>query len=108
MHPLSSVCREFNLSWQFYGVADAPDSIVTFGDMSAAAAAAAAAPDGTSPKFGAYWVKGGKVVGAFLEGASADESAALKKIVRADLAAPDASVLKTEGAGWAVAASSKL
>lgn len=100
--------REFNLSWQFYGQSDGADDVITFGDLSAAAAAAAAAPGGQAPKFGAYFVKGGAVVGAFVEGPSGEESAALKAVVRARPAAPEAAVLSAEGAAWAVAASSKL
>jgi monodehydroascorbate reductase (NADH) len=100
--------REFNLSWQFYGQSDGADNVITWGDLSPAAAAAAAAPEGQAPKFGAYFVKDGAVVGAFIEGASGDESAALKAIVRARPAAPDAAVLQSEGIAWAVAASSKL
>jgi monodehydroascorbate reductase (NADH) len=100
--------REFNLSWQFFGTSDAPDSIVAWGDMSAAAAAAAAAPGGKAPRFGAYWVKGGRVVGAFIEGPTAEETAALRAVVAATPPAPDAAELQSEGAGWALAASSKL
>jgi hypothetical protein len=100
--------REFNLSWQFYGQSDAADDVITRGDLSPAAAAAAAAPEGQAPRFGAYFVKGGAVVGVFVEGPTADESAAFKAIVRAKPAAPAAAVLKAEGGGWAVAAASKL
>jgi monodehydroascorbate reductase (NADH) len=100
--------REFNLSWQFYGQSDGADNVITWGDLSPAAAAAAAAPEGQAPKFGAYFVKDKAVVGAFIEGSSGDESNALKAVVRARPAAPDAAVLKTEGVVWAVAASSKL
>jgi len=100
--------REFNLSWQFYGQSDGADSVITWGDLSPAAAAVAAVPDGQPPKFGAYWVKGGAVVGAFIEGASAEESAALKAVVRARPAAPAVGVLGSQGIDWAMAASSKL
>lgn len=99
--------REFNLSWQFFGLAEPTDKVVTYGDLSPAAAAAAAAPDGQAPKFGAYWVRDGAVVGAFIEGPTADESAALKKLVRAKPAADEA-VLKAEGISWALVVSSKL
>lgn len=33
-------------------------------------------------KFGAYWVKDGKVVGAFLEGGSAEENKLLARVAR--------------------------
>ncbi len=41
---------------------------------------------GSPAKFGAYWVAGGKVIGVFWEGASAEEAAAAKQVV-ADKAA---------------------
>lgn len=92
--------REFNLSWQFYGQLDA-DEIVSWGDLSAAAAQASAAPGGPAPKFGAYFIKGGKIVGAFIEGASAEESAALKALTAVPTPAPeDLSVLKEQGIAW--------
>eukprot|EP00878_Enallax_costatus_P032845 GHUV01036149.1.p1 GENE.GHUV01036149.1~~GHUV01036149.1.p1 ORF type:complete len:141 (-),score=53.23 GHUV01036149.1:208-630(-) len=100
--------REFNLSWQFYGqlAADgATIQIITWGDMSPAAAAAAAAPDGRPAKFGAYWVANGRVIGAFIEGPNAEESAALKALAAAMPAAPeDLAVLKQQGIEWALEA----
>lgn len=98
--------REFNLSWQFYGQlsSDSAVDIITWGDMSPAAAAAAAAPNGPAPKFGAYWVAGGNVIGAFVEGPTADESAALKAVAAAKPAAPEFAVLKQQGVSWALGA----
>lgn len=60
--------RVFNLSWQFYGD-NAGTEPVFFGE-----------PDLKSPHFGTYFVKDGKVVGAFVEGASGDENNAMKKL----------------------------
>lgn len=57
--------REFNLAWVFYGLSEG--EVVHFGDFSAG-------------KFGAYWVRDGKVVGAFLESGSNEENAAVKAI----------------------------
>jgi monodehydroascorbate reductase (NADH) len=100
--------REFSLSWQFYGTSEGADAVITWGDATPAAAAAAAGGGDQAPKFGAYWVKGGAVVGAFVEGAGGEEGTALKAVVRARAAAPSAAVLGSEGVAWAVAASSKL
>jgi monodehydroascorbate reductase (NADH) len=95
--------REFNLSWQFYGQLEGAQQVVTWGAMDAAAAAASAAPGGLSPKFGAYWIRGGKVVGAFIEGPSAEDSAALKALAAAAPAAPaDVTELKAQGVAWAL------
>ncbi|KAI3437605.1 hypothetical protein D9Q98_000057 [Chlorella vulgaris] len=65
--------RVFSLSWQFYGLSEG--NVVMHGDQSAG-------------KFGAFWVKDGRVVGAFLEGGSDEENAAIKKTVVARAAAP--------------------
>eukprot|EP00882_Tetradesmus_deserticola_P012891 GHRQ01013663.1.p1 GENE.GHRQ01013663.1~~GHRQ01013663.1.p1 ORF type:complete len:335 (+),score=159.41 GHRQ01013663.1:183-1187(+) len=95
--------REFNLSWQFFGQAEGAEQVVCWGTMDAAAAAASAAPGGPAPKFGAYWIKGGSVVGAFIEGAAAEESAALKAVTAAATAAPaDVAVLRAQGVAWAL------
>lgn len=100
--------REFNLSWQFYGQLAADGKtirIITWGDMSPATAAAAAGPNGQAAKFGAYWVADGQVIGAFIEGPEAEESAALKALAAAKPAAPaDLDVLKQQGIGWALEA----
>ena len=63
--------RAFNLSWQFYGD-NVGDSII-FGET-----------DPTTPnaKFGAYWIKDNKIVGAFLENGSPEENKAIAKLVR--------------------------
>lgn len=69
--------RVFNLSWQFYGDNNGADEAVFFGT-----------PDLKAPKFGTYFVKGGKVIGAFIEGGSNEENAAMKKIAVEQPAAP--------------------
>lgn len=63
--------RAFSLSWQFYGD-NVGDAIVWGADTA----------DKSNSKFGAYWVKDGKVVGAFLEGGSADENKALASVAK--------------------------
>lgn len=63
--------RSFNLSWQFYG--DNVGESVVWGRDGAEA---------PGSNFGAYWVKDGKVVGAFLEGGSAEENKLLAKVAR--------------------------
>jgi monodehydroascorbate reductase (NADH) len=98
--------REFSLSWQCFGVQSDADAVVTWGDLSPAAAQAAAT--GAAARFGAFWVKGGTVVGAFIEGPTPEDSAALRAVVAARAPAPDTAVLASEGAAWALAAASKL
>lgn len=73
---------------QFYGTNDGADKTVFFGS-----------PDLKAPKFGAYWIKGGKVVGAFLESGSPEEFAALKKVAVEQPAAP--SDLSSQGLSFA-------
>jgi len=69
--------RVFNLSWQFYGANNGAEETVFFGS-----------PDLKSPKFGTYFVRGGKVVGAFIEGGSNEENAAMKKVAVEQPSAP--------------------
>ncbi|KAM0839540.1 hypothetical protein ACQ4PT_060254 [Festuca glaucescens] len=78
--------RSFDLSWQFYG--DNVGEAVLFGDSD---------PSSAKPKFGSYWIKDGKVVGAFLEGGSADENGAIAKVARAQPAVANVEELKKEG-----------
>ncbi|CAK9159575.1 unnamed protein product [Ilex paraguariensis] len=63
--------RSFDLSWQFYG--DNVGDTVLFGDNN---------PTSPNPKFGSYWIKDGKVVGAFLEGGNPEENKAIAKVAR--------------------------
>lgn len=59
---------------QLYGSNDADDTIF-FGDTS-------------QKKFGTYFVKDGKVVGAFLEGGSDEENKSLEKVAQQQPKAP--------------------
>lgn len=58
--------------------------------------------DAASSKFGAFWVKEGKVVGAFLESGSPEENAAIKKVAQLQPAAP--ADLAEQGLAFALAA----
>eukprot|EP00891_Asterochloris_glomerata_P001822 jgi/Astpho2/1822/Aster-00354 len=78
--------REFTLSWQFYGVNEG--ECVLFGSMD-------------EGKFGAYWVKDGKVVGAFSEGASAEENAAIKGLAKEQPKVSSKDELKKAGFNFA-------
>ncbi|KAG0495135.1 hypothetical protein HPP92_006129 [Vanilla planifolia] len=82
--------RAFDLSWQFYG--DNVGDTVLFGDSD---------PSSPKPKFGSYWIKDGKVVGAFLEGGSPEENKAIAKIARLQPQAPELEQLKNEGLSFA-------
>lgn len=83
--------RSFDLSWQFYG--DNVGDAVIFGDNS---------PTSEHPKFGSYWIKDGKVVGAFLEGGSPEENKAIAKVAKAQPAADNLDVLVKEGLEFAL------
>lgn len=39
-------------------------------------------PDSSTHKFGTYWIKDGKVVGAFVESGTAEENKAIAKVAR--------------------------
>ncbi|XP_072981017.1 monodehydroascorbate reductase 3, cytosolic [Typha angustifolia] len=82
--------RAFDLSWQFYG--DNVGDTVLFGDNDPASA---------KPHFGSYWIKDGKVVGAFLEGGSPDENKAIAKVARHQPAVADSEELTKEGLQFA-------
>uniref|UniRef100_A0A453GZY5 monodehydroascorbate reductase (NADH) n=2 Tax=Aegilops tauschii subsp. strangulata TaxID=200361 RepID=A0A453GZY5_AEGTS len=82
--------RSFDLSWQFYG--DNVGDAILFGD---------ADPGSAKPKFGSYWVKDGKCVGAFLEGGSPEENAAIAKLARAQPPAASPDELKAAGLQFA-------
>lgn len=71
---------------QFYGRNEG--ETVVFGDKSAG-------------KFGAFWVDGGKVVGAFLESGSPEENASLKKLALEEPPAPPTEHLAAEGLQFA-------
>lgn len=63
--------RAFDLSWQFYG--DNVGETVLFGD---------ADPSSATHKFGQYWIKDGKIVGAFLESGTPEENKAIAKVAK--------------------------
>lgn len=80
--------RIFTLSWQFYG--ENVGECILFGDHSAS-------------KFGAFWVHKGQLVGAFLEGGSKAEYAALARAARQRPTVDDTRLLAMEGMGFAMA-----
>ncbi|XP_021288291.1 monodehydroascorbate reductase, seedling isozyme-like [Herrania umbratica] len=82
--------RSFNLSWQFYG--DNVGDTVFFGDNN---------PSSPKPKFGSFWIKDGKVVGAFLEGGTPEENKAMAKIARLQPRVENLDQLKKEGLAFA-------
>lgn len=82
--------RAFDLSWQFYG--DNVGDTVLFGDSDPASA---------THKFGSYWIKDGKVVGAFLESGTPEENKAIAKVARVQPSVESLDVLKNEGLSFA-------
>ncbi|GFY97809.1 monodehydroascorbate reductase 1 [Actinidia rufa] len=82
--------RSFNLSWQFYG--DNVGATVLFGDNN---------PSSENPKFGSYWIKDGKVVGAFLESGTPEENKAIAKVARVQPPAESLDQLAKEGLTFA-------
>lgn len=58
-------------------------------------------PTSAKPKFGSYWIKDGKIYGAFLEGGSPDENKAIAKVARVQPAVSDKNVLTQEGLQFA-------
>ncbi|OAY67179.1 Monodehydroascorbate reductase [Ananas comosus] len=82
--------RAFDLSWQFYG--DNVGDTVIFGEND---------PASPKPKFGSYWVKDGKVFGAFLEGGSPDENKVIAKVARVQPPVADVEELRKEGLQFA-------
>ncbi|GER33721.1 monodehydroascorbate reductase [Striga asiatica] len=85
--------RAFDLSWQFYG--DNVGDSVLFGDSQ---------PTSATHKFGSYWVKDGKVVGAFLESGTPEENKAIAKVARAQPPAASLDQLAAEGLAFAIGA----
>lgn len=63
--------RSFDLSWQFYG--DNVGETKFFGDNN---------PLSAKPKFGCFWIKDGKVMGALLEGGNPQENKCIANIAR--------------------------
>ncbi|KAG8072052.1 hypothetical protein GUJ93_ZPchr0006g45726 [Zizania palustris] len=86
--------RLFSLSWQLYG--DNAGEAVHFGDL--------APGDGATPKFGAYWVREGRIAGAFIEGGSRQENESIAATVRHGAAVPDVPELRRRGLAFATQA----
>ncbi|PON42833.1 FAD/NAD-linked reductase [Parasponia andersonii] len=82
--------RSFDLAWQFYG--DNVGDTVLFGDNN---------PESPKPKFGSYWIKDGKVVGAFLEGGNPEENKAIANVARVQPPVESLDLLKNEGLAFA-------
>ncbi|CAM8949982.1 unnamed protein product [Rhodiola kirilowii] len=82
--------RSFDLSWQFYG--DNVGDTVLFGDNN---------PLTPNAKFGTYWIKEGKIVGAFLESGTPEENKALAKVARVQPPVENVEQLKVEGLSFA-------
>ncbi|KAI4300439.1 hypothetical protein L6164_033819 [Bauhinia variegata] len=82
--------RSFDLSWQFYG--DNVGDTVLFGDNN---------PESAKPKFGSYWIKDGKVVGAFLESGTPEENKAIAKVAKVQPPAESLDQLAKEGLSFA-------
>ena len=78
------------MSWQFYG--DNVVDTVLFGDSS---------PDSSTHKFGSYWIKDGKVVGAFLESGTPEENKAIAKVARVQPPVDNLDELAKEGLTFA-------
>jgi len=58
-------------------------------------------PAAPKAKFGSYWIKDGKVVGAFLESGSPDENKAIAKVAKLQPPVQDLEQLKKEGLTFA-------
>nr|KJB81896.1 hypothetical protein B456_013G166500 [Gossypium raimondii] len=82
--------RTFELSWQFYG--DNVGETLFFRDDN---------PLSPKPKFGSYWIKDGKIVGAFLEGGTPEENKAIAKVSRLNPPVENLDQLKKEGLSFA-------
>lgn len=58
-------------------------------------------PESPKPKFGSYWIKDGKVVGAFLEGGTPEENKAIAKVAGLHPPVGDVNQLANEGLSFA-------
>lgn len=84
----------YGLAWVFYG--DAAGDAVEWGARDGAAAAAGG---GAKAVFGTYYVQDGRVVGAFLEGGSPDDNAAVAAVARGRPPVPAGGAGELERAG---------
>lgn len=82
--------RSFDLSWQFFG--DNAGDTVIFGDHD---------PASEKPKFGTYWIKDGKVIGAFLEGGAPEENKAISNVAKVQPEVSSLESLASEGIEFA-------
>eukprot|EP01023_Acetabularia_acetabulum_P041787 TRINITY_DN4094_c0_g1_i2.p1 TRINITY_DN4094_c0_g1~~TRINITY_DN4094_c0_g1_i2.p1 ORF type:complete len:641 (+),score=95.67 TRINITY_DN4094_c0_g1_i2:745-2667(+) len=80
--------RVYDLSWKFFGSSDG--EVIHFGNFS-------------TPPFGAYWVKDGKVVGVFMEGADGKATDAMKKVAKERPAYGSVLELEKKGIDFAIA-----
>ncbi|XP_073309831.1 monodehydroascorbate reductase-like [Primulina huaijiensis] len=83
--------RAFDLSWQFYG--DNVGDTVLFGEHD---------PISPTHKFGTYWIKNGKLVGAFLESGTPEENKAIANLARVQPSVDSLDQLATEGLSFAL------
>lgn len=58
-------------------------------------------PASSTHKFGSYWIKDGKVVGAFLESGTPEENKAIAKVARVQPPVENLDVLTKEGLAFA-------
>lgn len=58
-------------------------------------------PASPKPKFGTYWIKDGKIFGAFLEGGSPEENKAIAKVARVQPSIDNLDLLAEEGIAFA-------
>lgn len=58
-------------------------------------------PKSPKPKFGTYWIKDGKVVGAFLESGTPEENKAIAKVARVQPPVENVDQLAKEGLSFA-------
>jgi monodehydroascorbate reductase (NADH) len=82
--------RSFTLSWQFYG--DNVGDFVVFGQVD---------PSTPGAKFGAFWIKDNKIVGAFLENGTPEENKAIAKVARLQPTIESKEALITSGLEFA-------
>jgi monodehydroascorbate reductase (NADH) len=81
--------RVFTLSWQFYG--DNVGEVVHFGDFTS-----------SIPRFGAYWVNKGRIIGAFLEGGNREEYEAISVTVWRKAKVTNMAELGKQGLAFAI------
>ncbi|KAJ0080222.1 hypothetical protein Patl1_24329 [Pistacia atlantica] len=82
--------RIFDLSWHFYG--ETAGETVLFRNRNPACSVC---------KFGAYWIKEGKIVGAFLESGTVEENKTIAEVARLQVAADDLDAYVILGGGVA-------